>query len=119
MSFLATTYSSSNNGKLQPQIVSTEKSCKSRNPIQKRISPRVSNCFKLNLSSKIFKNSRSASRDRNRNLSMGNMTPNHRKSTSIHRFGFNTSGKFNRQLINSKNSEESNNYRLKNEFITS
>ena len=93
MSFLATTYSSSNNGKIHPQSNNTVKSHKVRNTNKKRSSSIVNNSFALNLSSKIFKNSRSVSRDRTRKLSMGNMTPSNRKSASIQIYGLNSTSK--------------------------
>ena len=119
MSFLATTYSSSNNKKFQRYGNSTTKSCKSRNPLHKRISSRVNNSFKLNLSSKIFKNSRSVSRDRTHNFSMENITPNNRRSASIHIYGLNTSGKLHTVHSGLKDIHQSKEYRLKNELISS
>lgn len=91
MSFLASTYSSSNNNRNVIHKITPNK----KRPALKKKPQNVPNeSFKLNLSSHVLKNTRSVSRDRGRNLSLTNSTPNNRRSLSIHLFGLGSSGKF-------------------------
>ena len=92
MSFLATTYCSSNQGR--NQIINKLSAARRKVTAKKKISKAATDSFNLHLSSQILKNSRSVSRDRARNISMINSTPNNRRSLSIHFFGLNSSGKF-------------------------
>lgn len=91
MSFLASTYSSSNNNRNALHKITP---CKKRPTVKKKTQNAPIESFRLNLSSQILKNSRSVSRDRGRNLSINNSTPNNRRSLSIHLFGIGSSGKF-------------------------
>lgn len=118
MSFLATTYSSSNNGRNLRQRSAHKDSSRQRQTTVKKTTPRVSNSFCFNLSSKIFKNSRSVSRERTRQLSLTNTTPSNRRSNSIHIYGLNSSVKLLSGHPGLQEFEESREFRLKNEKIS-
>lgn len=119
MSFLATTYSSSNQGKFQPHAPGTTKSAKPRSVAKKRSTSIGNNSFQLNLSSKIFKNSRSVSRDRTRNLSLSNMTPSNRRSASIQIYGTSSLGKLINGYTGVKELKVTQENRLKKELVKS
>ena len=118
MSFLATTYSSSNNGKMQPKGNTTAKSAKYKQGSNKKGFTLKRGSFRLNFSSKIFKNSRSVSRERTHNFSMGQITASNRRSASINAYGLNSSGKLINGHLGPKEFEDSNEFLIKKEFIS-
>ena len=91
MSFLATTYSSSNNGRAHNQANSSRSH--QQRKTSKRESPKVSSALGLTVGSDLFKHNRSNSYNRTYQFSAGSKTPKNRRSSSIQIYGLNSSGR--------------------------